>query len=391
MISSERLAEHTTSTIIHRKMLSAAKKLLQRVPRTHLLLRPASTSVDAPSLHKLLQKRTDHELLSLQDNLKQTGDKQLAKQQLQSLLSDGKATTTHCKWALEHVSTGVKFDNGLLSAMQEKNIPIDEEARALAKANKGKYKMRRLKQTLTEQGKVSARKYFKRMQQDEVANAAHYGWAMKELCQSSDEKRALMESMKQNGVLPNVTTFNQLIYNLMHDGAHVVAQHVYDVDMPAAGIEPSDRTISMMVRADELASKGRTVKLTNILKQHGKVDAARQVFEEMQKSGHADGFQYGWALRHLCKSSDEMRVLIKSMKQHGVVPNVAIFTQLITTLLHDGDVVAAQHVFDVEMPAAGIEPDDITKQTMARADELASQGRTVKLTNMLKKQGNDAA
>ena len=87
---------------------------------------------------------------------------------------------------------------------------------ALVKSNRrrekqGKYKMRRLQQILTEEGKGSARKYFKTMQQYEFANAAHYGWALKALCQSSDESRALMESMKQNSVLPNVVHFTILI------------------------------------------------------------------------------------------------------------------------------------------------------------------------------------
>jgi hypothetical protein len=43
--------------------------------------------------------------------------------------------------------------------------------------------------------------------------------------------------------------------------------------------------------------------------------------------------------------------------------------------LHNGESDAAQQVYDVDMPAAGVEPNDITKKTMARAEELASMGR----------------
>ena len=98
--------------------------------------------------------------------------------------------------------------------------------------------------------------------------------------------------------MPDVSTFNQVINTLLHNGDIDAAQHVYDVDMPAAGIEPNDRTKETMARADELASKGRTMKLTNMLKKQGK-DAARQEFEEMQKNGHADAFQNRWARRRL--------------------------------------------------------------------------------------------
>ena len=194
-------------------MFSAGRKLLlQRVPRTRPLLRPASTSIFTSFLHKLLWEKTDNELLSLQDNLKQSGDKQLAKQQLQRLLSDGKATAVHCKWALEHVSTGEKFDHALLNAMKDKNIPTDEEARALVEANRRR------------------------------------PW-------SSDESRALMESMKQNGIMPDVSDFTQLISNLLHDGDLVAAQHVYDVEMPASGIEPNNGTKVTMAQADKLARR----------------------------------------------------------------------------------------------------------------------------------------
>ena len=74
------------------------------------------------------------------------------------------------------------------------------------------------------------------------------------------------------------------------------------------------------------------------------------------------------------------------MKQNGIMPNVVHFTQFISNLLHDGDLVAAQHVFDVEMPAAGIEPDDITEQTMARAEQLAIMGRAHTLKREKKQQ-----
>ena len=60
------------------------------------------------------------------------------------------------------------------------------------------------------------------------------------------------------------------------------------------------------------------------------------------------------------------------MKQNGVLPDVATFNTLIYKLLHDGEIDAAQHIYDVEMPDAGIAHDDKTKKTMTRAEELAS-------------------
>jgi hypothetical protein len=61
--------------------------------------------------------------------------------------------------------------------------------------------------------------------------------------------------------LPEVATFNQFIFNLLHNnGDLVAAQHVYHVEMPEAGVEPNDRTIKTMARAEELANMGNTTR-----------------------------------------------------------------------------------------------------------------------------------
>jgi pentatricopeptide repeat protein len=297
---------------------------------------------------------------------------------IQNLLHDGDIVAAQHIYYVEMPEAGI--------------APDDITKKTIARADElaGMGRMSKLKNMLKQHGNDAARQEFEEMQKSGHADAIHYSWAMKELCETSDEVRALMESMKQNGVMPNVTTFTLLMNNLLHDGDIVAAQHVFDVEMPAAGIEPDNITKQTMARADELASQGRTVKLKKMLKQQGK-DAARQAFEEMQTSGHANLFQYGWALTNLCKSSNEIRALMESMKKNGVLPDVTTFNQLIQSLLHDGDIDTAQHVYDVDMPTAGIEPNDRTKKTIARANELASQGRTIKLKKIIDRQGEDAA
>jgi uncharacterized protein Yka (UPF0111/DUF47 family) len=304
----------------------------------------------------------------------------------------------------------VKFDNGLILAMEEKNILIDEEAMAMVKANrlreeqsnngnieKLKYKLAKnsknaavaskgrtikLKNIFDRQGVDAARQAFEEMQKSGHARAFQYAWAMKHLCETSDESRALMESMKQNGVMPGVAHFNQLINNLLQEEDLVAAQYVYDIDMPI--VPKTNRKIMRLMRTagpikvEIMASSGRTMKLKNMLNQHGK-EAAQQEFEEMQKSGHADAFQYSWAMKELCETSDESRAVMKSMKQNGVSPDKGHFSQLIQNLLHDGDVVAAQHVIDVEIPDAGIAPDDRTIQMVPQAAKLPGMGRVSKL------------
>ena len=83
-----------------------------------------------------------------------------------------------------------------------------------------------------------------------------------------------------------------------------------------------------------------------MLKQQGKAAALKE-YEEMQKSGHTDVFQYSWAMKYLCETSDESRALMESMKQNGVLPDVATFNTLINSFVQEGDINAAQHVYTV--------------------------------------------
>jgi len=254
--------------------------------------------------------------------------------------------------------------------------PDDRTIKMMARVSEVRTK--KLKTIFDRQGEDAARQLFEEMQRSSLADLFQYGWAMKELCQTSNESRALMETMKQNGVVPNVVHFTMLIRYLLDEGELVAAQHVYGTEMPASGIEPDDRTMGIMAQAeaqaDELASKGLTFKLKNILERQGK-DAALEEFEKMQKSGHANNIHYSWAMKELCEISNESRALMESMSEHGCFPDVTTFTILINNLLYDGEIDKAQHVFDVEMPAAGIAPNNITIRTMAQADKLASMGR----------------
>ena len=48
--------------------------------------------------------------------------------------------------------------------------------------------------------------------------------------------------MKTEGLVPNVSTFNTLINQLLNEGDKKAAQHVVDVEMPAEGVEPNEKT-----------------------------------------------------------------------------------------------------------------------------------------------------
>ena len=116
-----------------------------------------------------------------------------------------------------------------------------------------------------------------------------------------------------------------------------------DEEMPAAGVEPDERTLGIMAGADKLLSRKHT--------------------REMMK----------------CKTSDDRREYMAQMKADGCLPNVYQFNVLIKQLLYEGKKEEAQRVIDEEMPAAGVEPNERIFETMARADELLSSKHTTEM------------
>ena len=97
-----------------------------------------------------------------------------------------------------------------------------------------------------------AKQYFQMLQKSGQANVIHYNFAMSYLCSTSNEQRELISKMKTEGLVPNVFAFNTLIKQLLYEGDKKAAQHVVDVEMPAEGVEPNEKTKATMAQADQL-------------------------------------------------------------------------------------------------------------------------------------------
>ena len=80
------------------------------------------------------------------------------------------------------------------------------------------------------------------LQKSGQANVFHYSIAIAYLRSTSNEKRELMSKMKTEGLVPNVFVFTTLIKQLLYEGDKIAAQHVVDVEMPAEGVEPDEKT-----------------------------------------------------------------------------------------------------------------------------------------------------
>jgi len=63
-----------------------------------------------------------------------------------------------------------------------------------------------------------AKEYFQMLQKSGQAGVFHYNIAIAHLCSTSNEQRELISKMKTEGLVPNVSTFNTLINQLLYEG-----------------------------------------------------------------------------------------------------------------------------------------------------------------------------
>ena len=136
--------------------------------------------------------------------------------------------------------------------------------------------------------------------------------------------------------------------------------------MPAAGVEPNDRTLKVLNNKSERRfAKMQKRKLRDLLKA-GNVASARALMDKM-KDEVANVVHFSVMLL-ACEGSAKMRRVIETeMPAAGLKPNVVTFTTLVTKLMTEKDLAGAQRVVEDDMPAAGMEPDDRTLSVLKKS------------------------
>ena len=196
---------------------------------------------------------------------------------------------------------------------------------------------------------------------------------MKELCNTSEEMRDIIRQMNENNVTIDEAILNLLINNLLVEDKKEEAQHVLDVEFERYGLQPNDRTEKVMADADKLASVGRTDKMKSLLKTDGK-EASKKYLQEMIHKGKANTIHCGWAMKELCNTSEEARDIIHQMNENNIPIHESTLNSLINQLLFEDKKEEAQHVLDNDFERYGLQPDGMTRRTMANADKLGSIG-----------------
>jgi len=177
---------------------------------------------------------------------------------LSNLMFEGNAEEARAVVEREMPAAGVVPNDRTLSALEK---PEDDLSRMRTKH------LQDLLERNTPEARQHAQVLFEGLTVNKVADVFHCN-VMATHCDTSAEQRSMMEEMAAAGVQPNVVTYTTLASKLMFEGKYQEARAVVDTEMPAAGVEPNDRTKSVLEKPEDDLNRMRTKHLQDLLKRN---------------------------------------------------------------------------------------------------------------------------
>merc|ERR1712166_1325657 len=206
-----------------------------------------------------------------------------------------------------------------------------------------------LQKLIKTNAREKAQTFFEELKVNGVTNA--YQWnLMRGQCETSAEQRSMMGDMAEAGVNPNCVTYNMLTTRLMFEGRLDEARAVVETEMPAAGIEPDDRTHALFEKEWSRMRTGHLTKLLNTSTPEGR-QQAQAFFEGLKMGGVADIYQWN-LMRRLCETSAKQRSMMGDMTEAGVNPDCATYNILAKQLMFEGRLDEARAVVEWDENAA---------------------------------------
>merc|ERR1712166_1301686 len=115
----------------------------------------------------------------------------------------------------------------------------------LSPGRSSKMRTDHLQKLIKTNAREKAQTFFEGLKVNGVANA-HQWNLMQPMCETSAEQRSMMGGMTEAGVNSDCATYNMLTTKLMFEGRLDEARAVVETEMPAAGIEPDNRTHALL-------------------------------------------------------------------------------------------------------------------------------------------------
>ena len=346
-----------------------------------------------------------------------------AKKHFYKGVKNNKVDTMHCDWAIKNVCDTAAEAQNLIETMQHRSISIEtntlnhlmtrflmegktKEAQHVLEIGFEKERLiitsetrqimsnanelasigldKEMKHIFKEKGQGAAMRCLQ--QSIEKAELRNYVWAMRSLCNTSNEIMDLIIQMEKKNVKMEEFVLNILIYQLLLEDKIDQAEIVLEKEFDKHGLEPNTLTYEYMNDNDRLAEIGYSIEMERLLHQKGK-EASVHLLKTLIANGRANATHCGWGIKELCDTSNEVRDLLVEIKAHNISINEAALNTLINKLLVENKKEEAQVVMDVDFHKYGLNPNVKTHETMDKADKLASIGRTIELERLFEKEG----
>merc|ERR1712086_27716 len=182
---------------------------------------------------------------------------------------------------------------------------LTESLFKLSPGSSSKMRTDHLQKLIKTNAREKAQTFFKELKVNGVADI--YQWnLMQGRCETSAEQRSMMGDMTEAGVNPDCATYNILAKQLMFEGRLDEARAVVETEMPAAGIEPDNRTHALFERPEKDWSRmrmGHLTKLLNTSTPEGR-QQAQAYFEGLKVGGVANAHHLN-LMRHQCETSTQ--------------------------------------------------------------------------------------
>ena len=362
---------------------------------------------------------------------------------LKTLIENGRANATHCGWGIKELCDTSNEVRDLLVEIKAHNISINEaalntlinkllvenkkeEAQVVMDVDFHKYGLNpnvkthetmdkadklasigrtiELERLFEKEGKASSMKYLTSLILNGDANKEICGWSMKMICDTALEISNLIALMDANNISVSEKNLNVYIHQLVSENKREEAQRVLDVDFDKYGVHPNENTYETMDSADKLAGIGHTTEMARLLKMDesdgrdgtdgtdgskGK-DKSMKYLKNLIMNQEANTMHCAWGMRELCDTSNEAYGIQNLMENNNIPVNEFILNILIHKLLLEDKRYEAQIVIDVDFVKHGMTPNERTRNTMKKADNLANMGHMTELKRLLKETGTES-
>ena len=228
--------------------------------------------------------------------------------------------------------------------------------------------------------------FFKNLIEEKQVDAYQVVLMMQAHFSHQKQQHILDAVLGQAGIKPTLGVFNTMIKQLIFDDKKSTAKDIVEKDMPAANINPDERTREYLSLSDAALNDLRSRCLLKLIVKGVSVgqETVWDIFQNLVRRKQATKDHFDLMMTKACQSSDQQQHLVDvHMPAAGVLPDVHTYNTLVSQLIIEGNEDSARKVAEKDMHAAGIKPDAQTWKPFGLQAEELDRMRSQHLANLV--------